>query len=161
MMRSSIPLIPLLPKIQARFLQLRKPLIVVVKTMSLLHSMEVIISYYIQQQNLHSNFGSIRHIMRISNRRYGPTGCIQRPFLHSDHLIYKQGLGLTLFGVLISIIIFELSILNSDFLFPCHHHIYCHQGNWNMERKNTINTFSSGNLRGGRERRIRYVYGTS
>ena len=68
--------------------------------------------------------------------------------------IYKYGPGPLLFGVVVSIIIFELSILNSDFLFLCHHHIYHHQGNWNMERKNTTNGFSSDSLRGGQERRI-------
>jgi len=48
-----------------------------------------------------------------------------------------------------------------DFFFLQHHQICYHQGILNMEWKNTTNGFSSWIVRGGQERRIRYIYGTS
>ena len=81
-----------------------------------------------------------------------------RFFTRSSYL-YKWGPGPLLFGVVVSIIIFLILILNSHSFFLWHHQIYHHQGNWNMERKNTMDGFRSGIWRGGQERRMRYVHG--
>ena len=59
-----VPLISFLLTLRMWWIHLRKPLLVVVTSMPLLCSMEVVISYYFQHPNLRSNFDSIRHIMQ-------------------------------------------------------------------------------------------------